>query len=207
MRKTKVNTEISKLRILLAAEEEFCQRGFVAANIDSIAKAAGLTKGAIFWHFKSKADLFKEIIKRATGRMKDIFQEGFSSSQPIPIMEKCREVIKRVKKDKAFLVLLVLADTEKNKNMPADVLHECQKEITKIFEDSIQTFSEAKKRGELRADTDIRNVVVAITLIMIGFAKITDFGNMITPISGHIDDEYIIDAMFDGLLSFQKNGK
>ena len=59
MRKTKEDTEISKLRILLAAEEEFCLRGFVAANLDSIAKVAGLTKGAIFWHYKSKAESFQ----------------------------------------------------------------------------------------------------------------------------------------------------
>jgi hypothetical protein len=27
---------------------------------------------------------------------------------------------------------------------------------------------------------------------------------MIAPLGGHIDDEYVINAMFDGLLSFQK---
>jgi TetR/AcrR family transcriptional repressor of mexAB-oprM operon len=169
MRKTKEDTEISKLRILMAAEDEFCQHGFVAANMDSIAKAAGLTKGAIFWHYKSKADLFKAIIKRATGRMKTIFQEVFSSSKNILIMEKCREVIKQVKKDKAFSALLVLVDTEMGGNIPQDVLNECYKDISDIFTFSFQYFSEAKKLGELREDTDIQNVLVTITLIMSGF--------------------------------------
>jgi TetR/AcrR family transcriptional repressor of mexAB-oprM operon len=204
MRKTKEDTEISKLRILLAAEEEFCRRGYVAANMDSIAKAAGLTKGAIFWHFKSKADLFKAIIKRATGRIKSIFQETFASSRPI--MEKCREIIKRVKKDKAFEVLMSLTEAENAGAVPKDALDECYGEISGIFKDAIQSFSEAKKRGELRADTDIRNVLVTITLIMNGFATIKDVKNMIAPLGGHIDDEYVINAIFDGLLSFQKNG-
>jgi AcrR family transcriptional regulator len=202
MRKTKEDTEISKLRILLAAEEEFCQRGFVAANMDSIAKVAGLTKGAIFWHYKSKADLFKAIIKRAIGRVKAIFQETFSSS--LPIMEKAREIIKRIKKDKAFEILIVLSDAENTGDVPKGVINECYEEISDIFKDAIQSFSEAKKRGELRADTDIRNVLVTITLIMNGFAKIKELKSMIAPIGGHIDDEYIINAMFDGLLSFQK---
>jgi TetR/AcrR family transcriptional regulator, repressor of the mexAB-oprM multidrug resistance operon len=202
MRKTKEDTEISKLRILLAAEEEFCQRGFVAANVDSIAKAAGLTKGAIFWHYKSKADLFKATIKRATGRVKTMFQEALSSS--LPIMEKCREIIKRVKKDKAFEVLMALTNAENTGDIPKDVLKECYEEISGIFKDAIQSFSDAKKRGELRADTDIRNVLVTITLIMNGFAKMKDLKSMIAPIGGHIDDEYVINAMFDGLLSFQK---
>ena len=202
MRKTKEDTEISKLRILLAAEEEFCQRGFVAANMDSIAKAAGLTKGAIFWHYKSKADLFKAIIKRATGRVRTMFQEAFSST--MPIMEKCREIIKRVKKDKAFEVLMGLNNAENTGDVPKSVLNECYEEISEIFKDAVKSFSEAKKRGELQPDTDIRNVLVTITLIMNGFAKIKDLKSMIAPIGGHIDDEYVINAMFDGLLSFQK---
>jgi AcrR family transcriptional regulator len=202
MRKTKENTEISKLRILLAAEEEFCQRGFVAANMDTIAKAAGLTKGAIFWHYKNKAELFKAIIIRATGRVRAIFHETFSSL--LPIMEKYRELIKRVKKDKAFEVLMALADAENAGVLPQEVLNECYKEISEIFKDSFQNFSDAKKHGELRANTDIQNVLVTITLIMTGFAKIKDVKSMIAPLGGHIDDEYVINAIFDGLLSFQK---
>jgi TetR/AcrR family transcriptional regulator, repressor of the mexAB-oprM multidrug resistance operon len=202
MRKTKEDTEISKLRILLAAEEEFCQRGFAAAIMDRIAKAAGLTKGAIFWHYKSKAELFKATIKRATGRVKTIFQETFSSSQPI--MEKCREIIKRIKKDKAFEVLMVLSNTDNTGDIPKGVLNECYEEISEIFKVAIKSFSEAKKSGELRADTDIGNVLFTITLIMNGFAKIKDLKSMITPLGGQIDDEYVINTIFDGLLSFQK---
>jgi TetR/AcrR family transcriptional regulator, repressor of the mexAB-oprM multidrug resistance operon len=202
MRKTKENTEISKLRILLAAEEEFCQRGFVAANMDKIARTAGLTKGAIFWHYKSKADLFKAIIKRATGRVKVIFQDSFSSSRPL--MEKCREIIKRVKKDKAFEILIVLSNAEGTGDIPKGVLNECYEEISEIFKDAIQSFSEAKKRGELRADMDIRNVLFTIILIMSGFSKIRDLKSMIAPIGGQMDDEYVINALFDGLLSFQR---
>ena len=202
MRKTKEDTEISKLRILLAAEEEFCQRGFVAARMDSIAKTAGLTKGAIFWHYKSKADLFKAIIKRATGRVRVIFQESFASSKPL--MEKCREIIKRVKKDKAFEILIVLSNAEGTGDIPKGVLNECYQEISEIFRDAIQSFSEAKKRGELRANMDIRNVLFTIILVMSGFSKIRDLKSMIAPIGGQIDDEYVINAIFDGLLSFQK---
>ncbi len=202
MRKTKENTEISKSRILLAAEEEFCRCGYVAANMDGIARAAGMTKGAIFWHYQSKAGLFKAAIKRATGRVKAIFEETFSSSRPI--MEKCREIIKRVKKDKAFEILILLSNAENAGDIPKGVLNECYEEISEIFKDAIKSFSEAKKRGELRPDTDIRNVLVTITLIMNGFAKIKDIKSMIAPIGGNVDDEYVINAMFDGLLSFQK---
>jgi len=199
MRKTKEDTEISKLRILLAAEEEFCQRGFTAANMDSIAKAAGLTKGAIFWHYRSKADLFTATVRRATGRVKTIFQETFSSS--LPIMEKCREIIKQVKKDKAFEVLIALSNAEITGDITKGLLNE---EISGIFKDAVQNLSDAKKRREIRPDTDIRNVLVTITLVMSGFAKMKDLKSLVAPLGGHVDDDYVINAIFDGLLSFQK---
>ncbi|MBN1577122.1 MAG: helix-turn-helix transcriptional regulator [Chitinispirillaceae bacterium] len=188
----------------MAAEKEFCQRGFVAANMDNIAKAAGMTKGAIFWHYESKVGLFKAIIKRATARIKAIFQETFSASEPTLILEKCKEVFKRIKKDNAFNVLLVLSDTDKAKDIPKDVLLECNKDISEIMKEAVQRLSEAKKSGELRADTDVQNILITMILIMSGFAKIKEFRSLIDPIGRNIDDESVINTIFNGLLFFQK---
>ncbi|MBN2035194.1 MAG: TetR family transcriptional regulator [Chitinispirillaceae bacterium] len=204
MRRTKEDTEISKLRILMAAEAEFCQRGFVAANMDAIARAAGMTKGAIFWHYESKIGLFKAILKRATSRIKDIFRETFSASETGLVLEKCREVFKRVKKDNAFDVLLVLSDSDKNANIPKDVLAECRKDIAGILNEAGRILTAAKKSGELRNDTDIQNVLITMILIMSGFAKIKEFRSLIDPIGRSIDDESVINTIFNGLLSFQK---
>lgn len=45
-------------RILAAAGRVFARKGFRAASLDEVAQDAGLTKGAIYWHFRSKNDLF-----------------------------------------------------------------------------------------------------------------------------------------------------
>ena len=203
MRKTKEDTEISKLRILMAAEKEFCERGFVAARMDTIARAAGMTKGAIFWHYESKIGLFKAIIKRATARVKAIFQEVFSASEPPNILEKCKEVLKRVKKDTAFNVLLVLGDIDKAE-IPKDVLLECNKDITEILYDAGQRLTEAKKRGELRGDADVQNILITIIIIMSGFSKIKELKILIDPVGRNINDDSVINTIFNGLLSLQK---
>jgi len=45
----------------------FARYGYQGASIDRIAKAAGLTKGAIYYHFKDKEELLFEAVKnRAT---------------------------------------------------------------------------------------------------------------------------------------------
>jgi TetR/AcrR family transcriptional regulator len=52
----------SRDRLLAAAAREFAARGFAGASVDRIAAAAGLNKAMIYYHFKSKAALYREII-------------------------------------------------------------------------------------------------------------------------------------------------
>ncbi len=49
--------EDTRRRILEAAFEEFYRRGFQAGSLDSILTAAGVTKGALYHHFRDKAAL------------------------------------------------------------------------------------------------------------------------------------------------------
>ena len=45
-------------RILDAAGRVFARKGYKAVSLDEVARDAGMTKGAIYWHFRSKDDLF-----------------------------------------------------------------------------------------------------------------------------------------------------
>ncbi|MEJ2552940.1 MAG: TetR family transcriptional regulator [Gammaproteobacteria bacterium] len=57
-RKTKTETEQTRLHILAAARRVFAERGVSRTTLAQIAKEAGVTRGAIYWHFKNKPDLF-----------------------------------------------------------------------------------------------------------------------------------------------------
>jgi AcrR family transcriptional regulator len=50
-------------RILNQAMRIFLEKGYHGTSIDDITQAAGVTKGALYWHFKSKEALLKTIIK------------------------------------------------------------------------------------------------------------------------------------------------
>jgi TetR/AcrR family transcriptional regulator len=49
-------------RLLAAAAAEFAARGFAGANVDRIARAARVNKAMIYYHFASKAALYREIL-------------------------------------------------------------------------------------------------------------------------------------------------
>ncbi len=53
----------SKQRLLTAAAAEFAARGFAGANVDRIARAARVNKAMIYYHFTSKAALYREILR------------------------------------------------------------------------------------------------------------------------------------------------
>jgi AcrR family transcriptional regulator len=55
--------DTSKQRLLAAAASEFAAHGFAGGSVDRIADAARLNKAMIYYHFKSKADLYRQILR------------------------------------------------------------------------------------------------------------------------------------------------
>jgi len=58
MRRTKEESEQTRRQILRAARREFFLHGVTRTTMERIATAAGVTRGAVYWHFENKRDLF-----------------------------------------------------------------------------------------------------------------------------------------------------
>lgn len=61
MRRTKDDAEQTRENILNAATSVFGEKGFDKSTLDEIAKKASVTRGAIYWHFKNKGEIFDAI--------------------------------------------------------------------------------------------------------------------------------------------------
>jgi AcrR family transcriptional regulator len=57
--------ESTRERILISAARLFAENGFEGSSMPAIAKASGITAGAIYKHFKSKGELLLEVVKRS----------------------------------------------------------------------------------------------------------------------------------------------
>jgi AcrR family transcriptional regulator len=55
--------------IISAAREHFTASGFAATSIDDIARRAGVAKGAVYHHFKSKEQIFQRVFEQMTGAL------------------------------------------------------------------------------------------------------------------------------------------
>jgi TetR/AcrR family transcriptional regulator, acrAB operon repressor len=66
VRRTKADAQATRNTLLDAAEHLFQAHGVSRTSLNDIATAAGTTRGAIYWHFKDKADLFNAMMERVT---------------------------------------------------------------------------------------------------------------------------------------------
>ncbi|HOX30797.1 MAG TPA: TetR/AcrR family transcriptional regulator [Spirochaetales bacterium] len=57
--------EDKRARVLYAAKRAFAERGFAGANVNDIARAAGISVGALYKYFRTKQDIFLAIIERS----------------------------------------------------------------------------------------------------------------------------------------------
>lgn len=64
------STSRSRDRVFAAAAAEFAARGYAGANVDRIARAARLNKAMIYYHFKSKAVLYRAILRDMFGAVR-----------------------------------------------------------------------------------------------------------------------------------------
>lgn len=79
---TKEEALATRDRLLDAAELVFSEKGVSRTSLNDIAEAAGVSRGAIYWHFKNKADLFNAMMDRTTLPMEDSLQQiGFDAGQ------------------------------------------------------------------------------------------------------------------------------
>ena len=83
VRKTKEEAEKTRADIIRAAREVFHEHGVVRCSLEKIAEAAGVTRGAIYWHFADKAELFFAMREDVFAPMKErtdrlLFSESFA---------------------------------------------------------------------------------------------------------------------------------
>lgn len=71
-RKTKAEAAETREALLDAAEEVFFEHGVQQASLERVACQAGLTRGAVYWHFRNKSDLFRAVLERARVPLREL---------------------------------------------------------------------------------------------------------------------------------------
>ncbi len=76
--------ERNRLKILESATQLFRERGFEAATLRDIARAAGLSTGALFANFADKTEIFLTVIEEENARVIRVMREAHDPALPLP---------------------------------------------------------------------------------------------------------------------------
>lgn len=157
-RKTKTEAAITREQLLDAAERVFCEHGVSRTSLAEVAAAAGVTRGAVYWHFKDKADLFEAMCERATLPLDLLLSEAASSpcSDPMgALRELAIGVLTALATDsRAQAVFEVIFHKTELTGELASVAGQRESERCQCLSNVGQLVRQAVAIGQLPADTD-----------------------------------------------------
>ena len=142
----------TKEAIYEASVDVFSQSGYTGAAMDEIAERAKVAKGTLYYHFKSKEDLFLFVMQTGLGHMID--DARLILEKPLPPEEKiaglCKSQLRVVRKNENFVkvILSQLFGQEERQRLLRGKLNEYAQLIREcIGELRIEKGTEKRDRG------------------------------------------------------------
>jgi AcrR family transcriptional regulator len=156
--------EDAKRRIIEAAMDAIAERGCDQMTIDDVAKKLGVTKGAIYWYFKSKDDLITAVLKKFQD---DIERTSFDSFYNRPIDEVFSLIFDRFslvddRQRAIFFEMFALA--ARNSNV-RHATREYYNGLVATFEEAIK---KEKKQHFVQTQTDAHKLALLLAALYSG---------------------------------------
>ncbi len=161
--------EPTKKKILDAAAKCFSKWGYAKTTMDKIAEEAGVSKGTLYWYFKSKEELFVELKKKSIAKVRDQFEKLFSQNKTFDL---------KLKKAIDLYLSPLVPEKREIARLKAEFLAEAPKipELNNMLKQQYEliqgliasTIQEAIKKGELRNDIDPKSLSMILLAMLDG---------------------------------------
>jgi TetR/AcrR family acrAB operon transcriptional repressor len=148
-------SETTYNKILIAAAECFSKNGFNGTTMDQIAKKARVSKGALYWHFKNKEELFVKLKEQHITQVLQTLEKLFASTETFDSklaksFELCFSALTPRQRKKARLNMEFWAAAPKISGL-SEMLNNQYNRLQAFLK---TTINEAVTKGELRKEID-----------------------------------------------------
>jgi TetR/AcrR family transcriptional regulator, acrAB operon repressor len=171
-RKTKGEALATRERLLDAAERVFRERGVTRTSLAEIATAAGVTRGAVYWHFRDKADLFHAMCDRATLPLDALFEEAgaAATAEPLATLRNlCVGALRRLATDaRTQVVFEVIFHKTELVDELAGVATSHQQERCRCVDQIAGILGRCAATGELPPNIDTELAAHGLNALMVG---------------------------------------
>lgn len=175
MRKTKEEAAATRAKLLEVALESFHSRGYTATTLDDIARRAGITRGAIQWHFGNKAELYNTLLSESYQETWTVFKELYEA-KGTPLQKLRLILIKWLtyaEENVKFRTMLelVLLKTEVSPELAGGLQEKAEgnRATTRFFAELIR---EGIQIGEVRPDVQAETAALAALGLVNGLTSL-----------------------------------
>jgi len=160
-KKTDQNTRNA---IVDASMDLFARRGYHGTSVAQIAQATGLTKGALYWYFKGKEDLFLTVLDRIRTRWRDEIISRVEASEGVrdkleQLFEATSEMVASTDNPYSMHLFLVAAGAQPEMTDFEDAIRSTYAEYMKLIAETIRN---GQEDGEIKKDIDAESAALGI---------------------------------------------
>jgi AcrR family transcriptional regulator len=161
-----------KHRILDAALKEFGAFGYGAASMNRLVKGAGISKGAIFKYFGTKAGLFSYVYRSSLQEVKEQLRTVRDSSRADPFFDRLEKVLRagleftthRPMSAAIYYRVIYTGDAPHGNHILSEIQGTSRRFLKALIEDGVQ-------KGELRPDIDAERTAFIIQSVLDRFLQ------------------------------------
>ncbi len=172
---TKEQAEKTRENILRGALKTFSEKGLAKTRLEDIAKDVGVTRGAIYWHFKNKLDLFSELFKKTLKVVLSDARKILESE--LPPLEKIRTLLinlgaKSIEDEDYKAIGRILSYQNEWTNDVMGLVNELAGRASEIGSTLlIETIEEGVASGEIQGSADAKLIGKTIVTFTHGFTN------------------------------------
>lgn len=139
-RKTKAEAEATRQSILDAAEQMFISHGVARTSLEEVARTAQVTRGAVYWHFRNKSDLFEAMLERVRLPMTEMVENvtGETTSCLEDLRKLCLHGLRTLAEDRrhfrVYKILFHHTESERSLSAQDKLASEAIDKVTRFFE-------------------------------------------------------------------------
>lgn len=175
VRRTKEEAAATRDSILDAAEILFAKQGVSRTTLQHIATAAGVTRGAIYWHFVDKGALFSAMMDRATMPMDTAIQQLGERKVADPLQrlrDELMAVLHIVVNDEKARRVFEIATLKTEFTDEVDSARVRKREAVAEWRARMEAhLAEARANGQLPASIDPHNAATCMWIMLDGLLR------------------------------------
>ncbi|WP_055694256.1 ScbR family autoregulator-binding transcription factor [Streptomyces prasinopilosus] len=165
-------SEHTQGKLIVAAAEQFALRGFVKATLGDVSREAGVTKGALFFHFATKDDLAAAVQRRGRDILETMIADMSGSEEScLQIVVDALHALSRMLRSDPFVRAGVRIARERTAESPVPV------DFYALWLGTLgEVLERARKNGELAADVADASARALVTTVVCGVETLAWMG-------------------------------